>query len=76
VLVPSTAVSDLRNGRGTVWTVEDGRLARREVGFGPELLDGRMPVLDGLPADAKVVAALVSGARVGRTARIAEVSHQ
>jgi HlyD family secretion protein len=73
VLVPSTAVSDLRNGRGTVWTVEDGRLARREVGFGPELLDGRMPVLDGLPLDAKVVAAPVSGARVGRAVRIAEV---
>ena len=74
VLVPSTAVSDLRNGRGVVWTVEDGRFARREVGFGPELLDGRLPVLDGLPPDAKVVAALVSGARVGRTARIAEAS--
>jgi HlyD family secretion protein len=73
VLVPSTAITDLRNGRGTVWTVEDGRLARREVGFGPELLDGRLPVLDGLPLDAKVVAAPVSGVRVGRTARIAEV---
>jgi HlyD family secretion protein len=73
VLVPSTAVSDLRNGRGTVWTVEDGRLARREVGFGSELLDGRLPVLDGLPLDAKVVAASVSGARIGRAARIAEV---
>jgi HlyD family secretion protein len=76
VVVPPTAVSDLRDGRGVVWTVEDGRLARREVGFGPELLDGRLPVLDGLPPDAKVVAAPVSGARVGRAARIAEVSHQ
>ena len=74
VLVPSTAVSDLRNGRGTVWTVEDGRLARREIRFGPELLDGRLPVLDGVPPGVEVVAAPVSGARIGRTARIAGVS--
>jgi HlyD family secretion protein len=74
VVVPPTAVGDLHNGRGTVWTVEDGRLARREVRFGPELLDGRLPVLDGLPLDAKVVSAPVSGARVGRAARIAEAS--
>lgn len=72
VLVPPTAITELRDGRGTVWTVEDGRLARREVGFGPELLDGRLPVLDGLPPDAKVVAAPVSGARVDRAARIVE----
>ena len=72
VVVPPTAITDLRDGRGTVWTVEDGRLARREVGFGPELLDGRLPILDGLPAEARVVAAPVSGARIGRAARIAE----
>ncbi len=76
VVVPPTAIADLRDGRGTVWTVEDDRLARREVGFGPELLDGRLPILDGLPADARVVGAPVSGARVGRAARIAEVPHQ
>lgn len=76
VLVPSTAITDFRDGRGTVWTVEDGRLGRREVGFGPELLDGRFPVLDGLPADAKVVAAPVSGARAGRAARIAEAAER
>jgi HlyD family secretion protein len=76
VAVPSTAITNLRDGRGTVWTVEDGKLARREVGFGPELLDGRLPILDGLPSGARVVAAPVSGARVGRAARIAAVSHQ
>jgi HlyD family secretion protein len=74
VVVPPTAVSDLRGGRGTVWTVEEGRLARQEVRFGPELLDGRLPVLRGLPPDVKVVSAPVSGARVGRAARIAEAS--
>ena len=72
VVVPPTAISDLHNGRGMVWTVEDGRLAQREVHFGPELLDGRLPILDGLPGGAKVVAAPVSGLRVGRAAHIAE----
>jgi HlyD family secretion protein len=76
VAVPPTAITGLRNSRGTVWTVENGRLARREVEFGPELLDGRLPILDALPPGASVVAAPVSGARVGRAARIARGSAQ
>lgn len=72
VTVPQTAVSDLHDGRGTVWTVEHDRVERREVTFGPELLDGRLPILGGLPPGAAVVAAPVSGMRVGRAARIAE----
>ena len=74
VIVSPTAIGDLRNGRGMVWTVEDGRLARREIEFGAELLNGRLPILDGLPGGAEVVAAPVSGLRVGRAARIAEAS--
>lgn len=73
-VVPPAAIADLHDGRGMVWTVEDGRLARREVGFGPELLDGRLPILDGLPGGATVVAAPVSGLRIGRAARIAKAS--
>ena len=76
VLVQPTAVSDLRDGHGTVWTVENGRLERRQVTFGRELLDGRLPIAEGLPADAAVVSALVSGLRVGRPAHIAEVAGQ
>jgi HlyD family secretion protein len=72
VAMPPTSISDLRDGRGMVWTVEDGRLAQREVRFGPELLDGRLPILGGLPAAAKVVVAPISGLRVGRAARIAK----
>jgi HlyD family secretion protein len=72
--VPETAISDLRDGSGMVWTVEHGRLARRQVRFGPELLDGRLPVLDGLPAGAAVVAAPVSGLQVGRAAWIAKAA--
>ncbi len=69
VLVPPTAVSDQRDGKGTVWDLEDGRLARRRVSFGPELLGGQLPILAGLPKGAMVVAAPVSGLRVGRAAR-------
>ena len=76
IVVSPTAIMDFRDGRGTVWTVEDGRIARREVRFGPELLDGRFPIMDGLPAEARVVAAPVSGLRVGRAAHIAEAPDQ
>lgn len=72
VPVQPTAVTDFQDGHGTVWTVENGRLARREVTFGPELLDGRLPILDGVPPNASVVAASVTGLRVGRTAHVTE----
>jgi HlyD family secretion protein len=75
VLVQPAVVQDLQGGKGTIWTVEQGRLARRPVTFGPALLDGSLPILDGLPADAAVVAAAVSGLRVGRAARVMEISH-
>ena len=72
VPVQAAAVSDLRGGQGTVWTIENGRLARERVRFGHELLDGRLPIIDGLPAGTAVVAAPVSGLRVGRAARVAK----
>ena len=74
VTVPQSAVGDLRDGSGTVWTMEHGRLQRRAVTFGPELLDGRLPILAGLPPGAAVVAAPVAGLRVGRAASIRKVS--
>ncbi|HUZ71742.1 MAG TPA: efflux RND transporter periplasmic adaptor subunit [Stellaceae bacterium] len=73
VPVQPAAVTDYRDGHGTVWTVENGRLERRRVTFGHELLDGRLPVVDGLPDGAEVVAAPASGLRVGGAARVAEV---
>jgi len=76
VLVSPAGISDLHDGYGTVWTVEDGRLARRQVTLGPQLLDGRLPIRDGLQANAAVVAAPVSGLRVGRAARIVEAPHR
>ena len=50
VLVSATAVQSRREDHGLVWTVEDGRLSRRDVTLGAELLDGRLPILGGLPA--------------------------
>jgi len=74
VLVPAAAVLDWKRGRriGTVWTVENGRLERRQVTFGAELLDARLPIVGGLPAGAEVVAAPTEGLRVGRPAHVSE----
>lgn len=69
VTVPQTAVTGLAAGQGTVWTLEDGRLRRRKVSFGPELLSGNLPVIAGLPEGARVVVAPTTGLRVGRAAK-------
>jgi HlyD family secretion protein len=74
VLVPQTAVSGLRDGHGTVWTIEDARLARRDVTVGAPLLDGRLPIIDRLPEGTQVVVSPASGVRVGRAAVIAETA--
>jgi len=74
VLVPQTAVTGLGGGVGIVWTVEQGRLAQRRVSFGPELVDGRLPIVAGLPDGADVVLAPQAGLRIGRAATIAKES--
>lgn len=70
LLVPEAAIEGLGKNRGTVWTVEDGRLQRRAVTFGHRLLDGRYEITDGLPNGALVVVQPSSGARVGRAAEV------
>ncbi len=70
VVVPQTAVADFTDSTGTVWTLENGRLAKRHVTFGPQLLDGRFPILSGLPDGAAAVLPQ-SGLRVGERARAA-----
>jgi HlyD family secretion protein len=72
VLVPEAAVSDLNQGRGTVWIVRDRRLEQAEVEIGHRLLDGRVEILKGLPDDAAVAAKLQSAFWAGRSATIAE----
>jgi HlyD family secretion protein len=54
---------------GTVWLIENGRLARRKLQFGERLLDGRVQVLADLPQDVAIVADNGPGLRVGRAAR-------
>ena len=71
LLVPEAAIEGLGQGRGTIWTVEDGHLQKREVTLGHRLLDGRYEIAGGLPDNAVAVNQLRSGLRVGRAAKIA-----
>ncbi|MDR3531148.1 MAG: efflux RND transporter periplasmic adaptor subunit, partial [Rhodopila sp.] len=68
VAMPRSMISDLKDGHGTVWTVENGRIAQRTVTFGPVLLDGRLPLIAGLPDGASVVLTQEFGLRVGKVA--------
>lgn len=72
LLVPEAAIGGLGKNRGTVWTVEDGRLQQHEATFGHRLLDGRYEITGGVPDKALVVSALRSGLRAGRAAKAAD----
>lgn len=72
VLLPEAAIENLGSGRGTVWTVEDGSLQRRNVTLGHRMLDGRYEITSGVPNDAVVITQLGGGLRVGRAAMTTE----
>lgn len=72
LLVPETAVEGFDGTEGTVWTVEEGTLQRREVTFGSRTLDARLEILGGVPDGARVVTALRAGLREGRAAKVTE----
>lgn len=72
LLAPEAVIIGLGKNRGTVWTVEEGHLAQREVTLGHRLLDGRYEITGGVPEKAALVAPLPSGLRVGRAAKVAE----
>ena len=72
ILVPAPAIEGLVRNRGTVWTIEGGRLQRRDVTLGHRLLDGRYEVTAGIPSGASVVTQLRSGLRANRAANISE----
>jgi HlyD family secretion protein len=74
LLVPSAAVHGYDGKQGTVWTLEDGRLHRRLVRFRHRTEDARLEIVDGLPADARVVTRLENDLREGRAARAAEAA--
>jgi HlyD family secretion protein len=70
LLVPEAAIESLREGRGSVWSVEDGHFAHRDVALGHRLLDGRYEIIGGLPDGATVVTQLRGGLRSGRGATV------
>lgn len=70
LLVPEAAIIGLGKDSGSVWTLENGRLQKRDVKLGHRLLDGRYEIIGGVPADAQVVTPLRSGLRIGRGAKI------
>lgn len=72
LLVPETSIESFDGITGTVWTVENGQLHRREVSFGHRTLDSRLEIVAGLPDGARVVAALHRQLRVGRAATVVE----
>ncbi|MDF2366050.1 efflux RND transporter periplasmic adaptor subunit [Sneathiella sp.] len=72
LLMPEAAVEHFDGTKGTVWTVEDGELHRRDVVFGQRTLDSRLEITDGLPEGARVVSALRPGLREGRAAKVLE----
>jgi HlyD family secretion protein len=54
-LVPEAAVTGYDGSKGTIWSIEDGRLKRRVVSFGYRTEDSRLEIRDGLPQNAEVV---------------------
>lgn len=72
LLVPERAVDGYDGARGTVWTVEDGKLRRRSIEFDGATLDSRLVVAGGLPPGARVVVSARGEMRDGRPATVAE----
>jgi HlyD family secretion protein len=68
-LVPEAAVSGYDGAKGTVWTVENGRLKRRLVSFGYRTEDSRLEIKGGVPDGAVVVTEVGTSFQEGRAAR-------
>ena len=71
-LIPEIAVEGFDGVKGTVWTIEDKKLHRRNVTFGHRTLDSRLEIAEGLPSEARVVTVLQSRLREGRAAKMLE----
>ncbi|WP_137177583.1 efflux RND transporter periplasmic adaptor subunit [Roseomonas sp. AR75] len=69
-LIPESAVHGFDGAGGEVWTVEDGRLARRSVRFAARLMDGRVALTaEGLPEAIPVAVQVGPGFAEARPAR-------
>jgi HlyD family secretion protein len=75
-LVPEAAVTGFDGSRGTVWTVEGRRLARRAVSFGHRTQDSRLQIVAGLPDGALVVSEVSAALQEGRSARTVAETRQ
>jgi HlyD family secretion protein len=69
-LVPEAAVTGYDGTKGTVWTVENGRLKRRIVRFGHRTEDSHLEIRDELEAGVEVVARVSEAMREGRSVRV------
>ena len=72
LMVPEVAITGFDGHRGTVWTVQDGRLARMGLTFGARDDRGRVEVTGGLPEGAAIVTSPPRGAAEGRRAHLSE----
>ncbi len=72
LFIPLKFVEKFDGRTGVIWTVENGRLARRSVEIGERLLDGRVQIASRLPDNALVVADARPDLREGRRARAAQ----
>lgn len=67
--IPLKFVEGYDGRSGTIWILENGRLAKRKVQFGERLLDGRVQVTGGVAPETTIVADDKPGMRIGRAAR-------
>jgi HlyD family secretion protein len=68
-LVPEVAVTGYDGTKGTVWSVEEGRLKRRVVSFGHRTEDSRLEVTEKLPQGVDIVARVSAAFYEGRAVR-------
>ena len=68
-LVPEAAVTGYDGTKGTVWTVENGRLKRRIVRFGHRTEGSRVEIRDELGEGIEVVTHVSEALREGGAAR-------
>lgn len=69
LLVPEAAVHGYDGRKGVVWTVEQGQLRKRSVGFRHRTEDSQLEIVSGLPEGASVVVKVADNFREGRAAR-------
>jgi HlyD family secretion protein len=69
-LVKLNALAKVRGRQATAWTVEDGRLQKRQVTLGHRTLDGQVEIVSGVPEGAEIVDGPVTGLKAGWKATI------